>query len=621
PKAFDTAFDPSALYAAFQCLMVTHNGGQTWAAFSPDLTTRKGQPTVPCGTPWTPPKSKKKAPPSNPFFGPQGPVINSFSISKVQPGVFWTVSSNGQIYTTTDGGKTWNNVSNITGAPAHTSFQQIEAGDQPGTAYVIGRAGAQRSFFAPPSKSKEDTDVPLIWRTTDGGQTWTSIINGLPRDQRTGSWVNVLRADPKQPGLLFAGTETTVFVSFDNGDHWQSLRQNLPSTSIRDLVVHTGYHQNDLVICTYGRGFWVLDDITPLRQIAADAQAIAASPAYLFKPQVAIRARINSNWDQPFSVEVPHAANPPYGVIVDYYLQNQPTGPIQLQVFDAHGNLVWSRSSIPPAPIEGQAYPRYWLASPQSRALTTHVGENRVNWNLHYNAPPAFQHDLENQMNMVAGTVTPGPHGPQVIPGVYTLKLTVDGKVYTSHATVINDPRVGQSPDVMAVLRAQNRLNLLAYHAMQQTYAGWQAIQGLKTQLAAVLQGKPPADVAAKAKQLDASLSKLGGVKPSGGILAYFLSRRRQKPGALRSFITLNNNFNTLVSMMQVGMDMPPTPARVATWESDCRQYNRTVAAWKAMESDQVAAFNAQLEQDQLPQLKTEPVPLTAPSCTFLAAN
>ena len=267
--------------------------------------------------------------------------------------------------------------------------------------------------MAPPSAAlpcprHEDADVPLIWRTTDGGKTWTSIVNGLPADERTGSWVNILRADPEQPGLLFAGTETTVYVSFDNGDHWQSLRQNLPSTSIRDLVIHTDYHMNDLVIGTYGRGFWVLDDITPLRQISANAQAISSSAAYLFAPEQAIRARLNSNWDQPFSVEVPHAPNPPYGAIVDYYLSRQPSAPIQLQVFDAHGNLVRTMSSTLPPPIEGEAFPRYWLASPESRALSTHAGLNRVNWNLNYDDPPALRHDLENEMNMV-----PGRHHPR----------------------------------------------------------------------------------------------------------------------------------------------------------------------------------------------------------------
>lgn len=615
---FDTAFDPGALYAAYQCLLVSRNGGHSWQVFSPDLTTAKDKPQVPCGTPLPPPKKEKgkKAAPPNPF-GPRGPVILDFSISKVRPGVFWTVSSNNQIYQTTDGGAHWANVSNITGAPAHTHFDGIEAGDAVNTAYVIGVIAVRRGFRSGPPKH-EDADVPLIWRTTDGGQTWTPIVNGLPRDQRTGSWVNVVRADPQQPGLLFAGTETTVYVSFDHGDHWQSLRQNLPSTSIRDMVVHTAFHQNDLVICTYGRGFWVLDDITPLRQIAADLPAIRSAPVYLFKPEEAIRARINSNWDQPFSIEVPHAPNPPYGVIVDYYLRQKPAGPIQLQIFDAGGHLVRTISSTPPPPIEGQAYPRYWLASPQSRALSAHAGENRVNWNLRYNDPPAFLHDLENQMNMVAGTVTPGPHGPQVIPGIYTLKLTVDGQVYTRHVTVINDPRAGQSPDLMAALRAQNRLTMDAYHGMQQTYQGHAQVSAVSAQVASLLRGHPPADVASQAKDLQARLNAIGGVIPKGGFSFFYdLIHHSHKPNALQSFLALNNSYNTLVSMMQVGMDMPPTPARIATWESDCRQYRRTLDAWKALQGHQLAAFNAQLAKSNLQQLQLAPVRLAAPSCTF----
>ena len=195
----------------------------------------------------------------------------------------WTVSSNGQIYKTMDGGKTLEqrqqHRETCRRAPI---FNTIEAGDDVNTAYVAGRIGGQRGPAAA-APTNLDVDVPLIWRTTDGGKTWTSIVNGLPSDERTGSWVNSLRADPKQPGLLFAGTETTVYVSFDNGDHWQSLRQNLPSTSIRDLVVHTDHPHERLVIGTYGRGFWILDDITPLRQIAADAKAITSSSAYLFE--------------------------------------------------------------------------------------------------------------------------------------------------------------------------------------------------------------------------------------------------------------------------------------------------------------------------------------------------
>ena len=169
-------------------------------------------------------------------------------------------------------------------------------------------------------------DQNLVYRTHDGGKTWTKIVNGLPVDERTGSQVHVIREDPKQKGLLFAGTETTVYVSFDDGDHWQSLRQNLPSTSIRDMVFHTNDNMNDLVICTYGRGFWVLDDMSPLREVAAKAQAIASAPAYLFKPGDAIRSRENGNWDQPMNPEIPHAENPPFGALIYYHLGKKPGG-------------------------------------------------------------------------------------------------------------------------------------------------------------------------------------------------------------------------------------------------------------------------------------------------------
>ena len=408
-KEFDTTFEPGALYVAYQCLMVTRDGAHTFKAFSPDLTTARDAPQVPCGTATPTPSSAGPTPaaaPSGAFspevemdLGQRGAAgeatVVDFSISKAKRGVFWTVSSNGQIYNTMDGGKTWNNVSNLTDLPPRTLFSTIVAGGDVNTAYVVGRIAAgpaaaiNASSAANTPPTALDVDVPLIWRTTDGGKTWVSIINGLPKDERTGSWVNSLRADPVQPGLLFAGTESTVYVSFDNGDHWQSLRQNLPSTSIRDLAVHTDTHLNDLVISTYGRGFWVLDNITPLRQIAAHGQAISSSPAYLFAPGEGIRARINSNWDQPFSVEVPHATNVPYGVLVDYYLGHEPKGPIQLQVFDAKGNLVRTMSSTLPPPITGEAYPHYWLATPESRALSTHVGLNRVNWNLNYDDPPA----------------------------------------------------------------------------------------------------------------------------------------------------------------------------------------------------------------------------------------
>jgi photosystem II stability/assembly factor-like uncharacterized protein len=621
-KKFDTTFEPNALYVAYQCLLVSRDGAHSWTAASPDLTTAKGAPQVACGAekpkPQPAPKSKTQAAPKpqpqQPTRGltPPPPSINDFSISTVKRGVVWTVSSNGQIYKTMDRGKVWNNVSNITDAPPHTSFHTIEAGDDIDTAYIAGRIGGERGVALPAS---EDGDVPLIWRTTDGGKTWTSIVNGLPRDERTGSWVNSMRVDPKEPGLLFAGTETTVYVSFDKGDHWQSLRQNLPSTSIRDLDVHTD-HTNDLVIGTYGRGFWILDDITPLREIAANAQAISSASAYLFKPEEAIRARINSNWDQPFSIEVPHADNVAYGVMVDYYLSRKPNGPIQLQVYDAHGNLVRTMSSTLPPPIEGEAFPRYWLATPESRALSTHVGLNRVNWNLYYDDPPALRHDLENEMNMVAGAATPGPHGPQVIPGVYKLKLTVDGQVYTRDVTVVNDPRVGQSPALMTALRTQSKLTLLSVEGMKQSFEGHEEVDAVKDQLTSLMQSTLPADVAAQAKTLDASLTKIGGVVPTGFGGGGAGRRAAPEPNALKSFLELNDEYNTMVSMMQVGLDIAPTPTQIDTWKSDCTYSNRTTAAWKGLQQ-QITDFNAVLAKNNLQVLKVTPTKLTDSPCSF----
>jgi photosystem II stability/assembly factor-like uncharacterized protein len=608
-KKFDLAFEPGALYVAYQCLLVSRDGAHSWTAVSPDLTTAKGTSPAACGKPLPQPAP----PPAGSPPPPPLPSISDFSISKVKPGVMWSVSSNGQIYNTFNHGKLWNNVSNLANVPPHTNFSTIEAGDDVDTAFVAAHIAAERGATLPPS---ENANVPLIWRTTDSGKTWTSIVTGLPTDEHTGSWVNSFRVDPKQPGLLFAGTETTVYVSFDNGDHWQSLRQNLPSTSIRDLDVHTDNHQNDLVIGTYGRGFWVLDDITPLRDIAAHAEAIGSAAVYFFEPEDAIRARINGNWDQPFSIEVPHAHNVPYGAIVDYYLSHEPSGPIQLQVFDAHNKLVRTMTSTLPPPIEGAMYPYYWLATPESRALSTHTGLNRVNWNLQYDDPPALRHDLENQMNMTPGASNPGPHGPQVIPGTYTLKLTVDGQVYTRNVTVVNDPRVGESPALMAALRTQNQLTQLSVHGMEQSYEGHAEVDAVKGQLSSLMQGKLPDDVAAQAKTLDAGLTKIGGVVPAGGEGGGPGRPAPPAPNALKSFMDLNNGYNVMVSMMQVGLDMAPTPTQTATWEKDCTDYNRTRAAWQDMQK-QLTGFNAILEKNQLQQLTLAPTRLTDVSCSF----
>ena len=611
-------FDPHAIYTDMQCLLVSRDAAHSWKAFSPDLTVEKGKPQVPCGTPVpTAPAAAPVAAGAAPAGGRVvvvAPSINDFAIATLRKGVFWTVSSNGQIYNTMDNGAHWNNVSNITDGSSVT-FNMIEAGHADvNTAYLSGRAGGG-------GRGGSGGNVPLIWRTHDDGKTWSKIVNGLPSDQPTGSWVNVIREDPKQKGLLFAGTETTVYVSFDDGEHWQSLRQNLPSTSIRDMVFHINDHMSDLVIGTYGRGFYVLDDTTPLREIAAKSQAIAAGPVYFFKPGDAIRARVSDNWDQPLNPELPHAPNPPYGAILYYHLSRPPSGEIKLQVFDAEGKHVRTMSSIPPVLPERWPYPEYWVAKGSDLALPTKVGTNRSNWDLRYDDPPTFNSDLENQMNVApGGYVTPGPHGPQVIPGVYTLKLIVDGQTYTQTVTVRNDPRVGESAKVMADLRAKNKLMLLAYEGSKDSNAGNSEVLAVRQQVASLSANRLPADVAKATTDMDAKLAAFGGVVAGRGGRSGGGGRGgAPTPGALAPFNTVNGSFNAIVSMSQVGLDAAPTQAQIDTWEADCKEYNATVAAWKKTQSQDLAAFNALLSRNNLNPLQVSPTALTDPSCTFTA--
>ncbi|MGH9729173.1 MAG: WD40/YVTN/BNR-like repeat-containing protein [Candidatus Acidiferrales bacterium] len=607
-------FDPHAIYTDMQCLMVSRDQAHSWRVFSPDLTTEKAKPQVPCGTPEAPEAaSPAAAPVGGRSATPPPPSISDFAISTVRKGVFWTVSSDRQIYNTMDNGAHWNNVSNIP-EDADVTFNTIEAGHTDiNTAYVSGRQEGS-------ARTGPGANIPLIWRTHDGGKTWSKIVNGLPSDEPTGSWVNVIREDPKQKGLLFAGTETTVYVSFDDGDHWQSLRQNLPSTSIRDMVFHTDDRMSDLVIGTYGRGIYVLDDTTPLREIAVKSQAIAAAPVYFFKPGNAIRARISDNWDQPFNPELPHAPNPPYGAILYYHLSGPPSGEIKLQVFDAEGKLVRTMSSIPPVLPKRWPYPEYWVAKGSELALPTKAGTNRANWDLRYDDPPAFNLDLENQMNVApGGFVTPGPHGPQVIPGVYTLKLIVDGKTYTQRLTVHNDPRVGESARVIAELRAKNKLILLAYQRSKDSDAGNSEVLALRRQVASLSANQLPADVAEAKKNIGAKLAAFGGVSAdrTGAFVGGGRRRGAPTPGALVPFNTLNGSFNAIVSTSQVGLDEAPTQAQIDTWVADCKEYNATVAAWKKMQSQDLVGFDALLGKNHLNSLRVSPTALADPPCTF----
>jgi hypothetical protein len=289
---------------------------------------------------------------------------------------------------------------------------------------------------------------PHIFRTHDGGKTWKQIVNGLPN----GGIVNSVREDPVRKGLLFCGTEQAVYFSLDDGENWQPLRLNMPATSIRDLVIHN----DDIVVGTHGRSFWILDDITPLRQID---NTTASNNAVLFKPQMATRVKRSVHTDTPYPPEEPAGQNPPDGAILNYYLRQRSATPVVLEIFDAAGKLVRRfRSDDKPLPYDEKdlRFPTYWLRPPQ--ILKNESGMQRFTWDLLYPNPPADSYDLP--ISAIVRDTPFVPQGPAVMPGNYTVKLTVDGRTMSQQLNVRMDPRV-TTPG--AALQKQFDLSIAAY--------------------------------------------------------------------------------------------------------------------------------------------------------------
>ncbi|HEY5339425.1 MAG TPA: hypothetical protein VIK27_00235, partial [Candidatus Aquilonibacter sp.] len=404
PIAFDH-FDKSLMYFGANRIYATRDGGMAWKTISPDLTRK--HPAIP---------SVIDAFEANdPQHGKHRGVVYAIAPSYRHAGTIWAGTDDGLLWITRDGGTHWKNVT----PPILTPWSKISLIDasrfDDNTAYV-----ALNRF-------RLDDLRPLVLRTHDGGAHWTMIASGLPPNEP----VNVVRADPDVPGLLYAGTEGNVYVSFDDGAHWQSLQLNLPHTSMRDLDVHG----NDLVVATHGRGFWILDDIEPLRELA---RSRGWSGPHLFRPVTAYRVRRNTNTDTPLPPEVPHGTNPPDGAIV-YYNLPADAGHVAIAVYDAHGSLVRRYSSDDPAPkpVEFDK-PAYW-EKPFVRPATN-AGMHRFVWDLRGPMPESVAVDLPISAN---DDDTPRvPQGALVVPGRYTVKLTVDGVTRSEPLELVMDPRI-----------------------------------------------------------------------------------------------------------------------------------------------------------------------------------
>jgi photosystem II stability/assembly factor-like uncharacterized protein len=406
PIAFSPA-DPHVLFFASNTVWKTTTGGRTWTEISPDLTRKT----------WAVPASAGKYAPD--VNVTQRGVVYALAPSPLDVGTLWAGTDDGLIHLTTDGGKTWKDVTPPQLVPwAKVSILEASHFDK-------------RTAYAAINTFRLDDLRPHILRTRDGGKTWTEIVRGIP----DAGIINVVREDPKTRGLLFAGSEREVFVSFDDGEQWQSLRLNMPASSIRDLVVH----DDDLAVATHGRGFWILDDIEPLRQ--------ARATTTLLKPQRATRVRWSQWPDTPLPPDEPTGQNPPDGAILDYVL-GAPASNVTLEITDADGKLVrrFSSSDNAEPPKDTGNVPWYWIRPPQR--LGTSAGMHRFVWDLHY--PPVPQKATSFPISAVPYDTAPNDTSPWVMPGTYTVTLTVDGKTSTQPLVVRMDPRVKTSREDLA---------------------------------------------------------------------------------------------------------------------------------------------------------------------------
>ncbi len=428
--------EPHTLYFGAQYLLKSSDAGASWQKISPDLTGT--DPSAPQQGPTTVENAKARG---------HG-VIYTIAPSPVMAGQIWVGTDTGLVQLTRDAGKTWADVS-PSGLQAWSKISLLEPShSDAGTVY----AAVDRHRL---------TDInPYIYRTRDFGKSWTMIATGIP----AGAYVRAVREDPVRRGLLFAGTELGVYFSIDDGDHWQPLQLNLPVVPVHDLAIK----DNDLIIATHGRSFWIMDDITPLRQIES---AMAAAPAFLFQPGLAMRIRPNTNHDTPLPAEVPAGENPPLGAIFYYYLKSPAQGEVKLEILDSRGQLIRSYSSNdkPPVLPTPPPFPLYWFRP--SEPLSAAAGMHRFVWDLRYSVPPLPSRGYS--MSTAFGRSVPlEPEGPQVLPGLYQVRLTVDGKSYTHPFTLILDPRVPTSAqDLAKQFALETRLTRGIEQALEATRA------------------------------------------------------------------------------------------------------------------------------------------------------
>jgi len=550
PVIFSPA-DPHVLFFAANTLWKTRDGGQSWEQISQDLTRQTFEVPATVG-------KYRPQPTAQPT--PRG-VIYTVAPSPLHLNRIWAGTDDGLIHVTTDGGKNWKDIT----PPQISAWQKISLID-------AGHFDANTAYAAVNAIRLDDMR-PHIYRTHDGGKTWNEIVNGIP----SGQTVNVVRQDTQRKGLLFAGTERAVYISFDDGENWQSLRLNMPATSVRDLIIK----DDDIAVATHGRGFWILDNITPLRQLETGKEE-----TILFKPQSALRVRASLNTDTPIPPDEPAGENPPDGAMIDYFVGQNASGAITLEIKDGKGNIVRRYSSadaVPPLD-PNLKIPAYWVRPPQT--LSSEPGMHRFLWDMHYAPIPGVE--SEYPMTAIPHNTAPEPTSPWVVPGDYVAVLTVNGKSQTQPLPVKIDPRVKAST---ADLAQQFDLSKVLYEIRPALEAVNNGLGRLATEIGKAKERAGQSEVVSQLDALNKKLQELAGPP----------SRRASATLSLELLEKLGTLFGNIQEV-----DAAPTAAVRAAVADLQRESPSIIQRWQAIEAQDLPALNRQLEAAGLTKIEVK---------------
>jgi photosystem II stability/assembly factor-like uncharacterized protein len=573
--------NPRTLYLGTQYAMKTTNNGETWQRISPDLTVRSGEPGKAASGSATGHVLEDEASgyvsdgDERDAVLEQNPrrsmALTALSPSPIAGEMLWAGTGNGMIQVTSDGGITWQNAS-----PPDLKKETMVSVIEP------SHFDANEAYVT--ATTRRDA-TPYIYRTRDRGKSWQKITDGL----EAGRIARVVREDPVRKGLLYAGTENAVYLSFDDGEHWQSLELNLPTADMRDLVVHA----NDLVVATYGRALWVLDDISPLRQAST---RIAGAHAYLLRPADALRVRWDNDQETPLPAEIPAAQNPPDGAMIYYYLKDAPASSITLEIQDANGNVVRRFSSdAPPADQTIKNVPDYWF--PPLAGIPKNAGLNRFVWDLHYDAPLTLQYSYYgNALDYVEYTIsghavvgdTPREQtlGPLVVPGEYKVVLTVGGEKFTQPLSIMLDPRVRVSQAELeqqfATAKTIEAGLRSSYYAFGEVHALHKEVTESEKKLEGNAQAKEASEALKKFEKQVEAIESGTPVSPGIGPIHRDLAR--------------------MAFMVESGDAAPTDAARAAIAES-CEGLTKQLAEWREMQKQALRVMNATLEKYKVTKL------------------